>query len=313
MAALVGPVKELSTNSAYIRLFGSSSKPESIYSALSKRDWQAMKDVLSFIRDNKIRRSDLVVAFGTELLKHKSSSLGDDVWVIYEQVVVAALDTGDYDLAKSYIDKLSRKFPKSHRVGRLKGLWLEASEKWNEAEKLYEKLVEHDPSDTIAAKRRICIQKAKGNINGAISLLNSYLNDFQADESAWHELSDLYLSQLTYKQAAFCFEELLLAAPNNYHYYCRYGEILYSMASENPSHYLGLARKYFCYSLKLNESNNMRSLFGVILVCQSARDRRVTLTKNDDKLNSWAKEKIIAVYKLNNSALQPIVSSALSL
>jgi len=78
MSTLVSPVKELSTNPAYVRLFGSPSKPESIYSALSKRDWQAMKELLTFLRDNKIRRSDLVVAFGTEILKHKSSSLGDD-------------------------------------------------------------------------------------------------------------------------------------------------------------------------------------------------------------------------------------------
>lgn len=47
------------------------------------------------------------------------------------------------------IDQLLKKFPKSHRVFRLKGMFHEAKGKWDKAEEVYQQLIEHDPSDTV--------------------------------------------------------------------------------------------------------------------------------------------------------------------
>lgn len=69
-----------------------------------------------------------------------------------------------------------------------------------------------------------------------------------------------------FKLASYCFEELILAHPQNYHLYCRYGELLYSIGGQNPKHNLSLAKKYFSYSLKLSPDRNLRSLYGLVLV-----------------------------------------------
>jgi hypothetical protein len=48
------------------------------------------------------------------------------VWLVHEQVCVAALDIHDVKLAMECIKKLNAKFPDSTRVGRLRGMALES-------------------------------------------------------------------------------------------------------------------------------------------------------------------------------------------
>lgn len=40
---------------------------------------------------------------------------------------------------------------------------------------------------------QVAVEKAKGNLPGAIDLLRNYLNVYQTDVGAWEELADLYL------------------------------------------------------------------------------------------------------------------------
>jgi ER membrane protein complex subunit 2 len=49
-----------------------------------------------------------------------------------------------------------------------------------------------------------------------------------ADQEAWLELADLYISQQDWNKAAFCLEELILHNPNNHLYLQRYAEIKYT-------------------------------------------------------------------------------------
>lgn len=49
-----------------------------------------------------------------------------------------------------------------------------------------------------------------------------------ADQEAWMELSDLYISQQDWNKAAFCVEELMLHSPFNHLYLQRYAEIKYT-------------------------------------------------------------------------------------
>lgn len=47
------------------------------------------------------RRSAQTVEYGTELLeKGYAKRLGDELWTVLEQVAVAALDVGNWDLAE---------------------------------------------------------------------------------------------------------------------------------------------------------------------------------------------------------------------
>ena len=49
-----------------------------------------------------------------------------------------------------------------------------------------------------------------------------------ADQEAWMELCDLYISQQEWNKASFCIEELMLHNPFNHLYMQRYAEIKYT-------------------------------------------------------------------------------------
>eukprot|EP00253_Pinus_taeda_P020302 PITA_20302 len=97
----------------------------------------------------------------------------------------------------------------STRIGRLEGMWFEAKGSWTRADKVYSGLLEEHPLDQQIHKRKVAIAKAQGNLSRAVDLLNKYLEIFIADYDAWRELANLYISLQMYKQAAFCFKELI--------------------------------------------------------------------------------------------------------
>jgi hypothetical protein len=45
----------------------------------------------------------------------------------------------------------------------------------------------------------------------AIASINEYLYDFINDTEAWAELGELYVREMDFVRATFCFEEVLLA------------------------------------------------------------------------------------------------------
>ncbi|BBN12760.1 hypothetical protein Mp_5g22660 [Marchantia polymorpha subsp. ruderalis] len=219
---------------------------------------------LSLVRKLKVRRSEKVALHGLALLNSPSaaSKLGDDVWTVYEQVAIAAMDCNCLDVAKECITALMKKFPDSNRVGRLEGMWMEAKGYWQQAEKVYESLLEVNATDPFLHKRKVAMAKAQGNFSGAVEALNKYLETFMADHDAWRELAELYISLLMYKQAAFCYEELILAQPTNALYHLGYAELLYTIGGlEN----LRAAKKYYSATIELSGGRNIRALYGVVL------------------------------------------------
>ncbi|XP_069777088.1 ER membrane protein complex subunit 2 isoform X3 [Narcine bancroftii] len=61
--------------------------------------WEEMRDKLRKWRDENYRNSEQIVDVGEELINDYASKLGDDIWIIYEQVMIAALDCSRDDLA----------------------------------------------------------------------------------------------------------------------------------------------------------------------------------------------------------------------
>ena len=130
-------------------------------------------------------------------------------------------------------------------------------------------------------KRLVCIAKARGDRKAAIDLLNDYIANVSNGEAAvWAELAGCYLSLMMYKQAAFCYEELILIEPQNYAYHLKYAEVLYSSASISASTAGGgaardvnsivplvTARKYFCSAVELSGGDDVRSLYLLALCC----------------------------------------------
>ncbi|KAL3591362.1 hypothetical protein D5086_010002 [Populus alba] len=225
-------------------------------------------EYLCLVRKLKVRRSDKVLKHGLSILNDskKRSSLGSEEWTLYEEVAIAAMDCQSLEVAKDCVNVLRKKFPESKRVGRLEALLLEAKGSWGEAEKAYSSLLEDNPFDQVVHKRRVALAKAQGNLSGAIEWLNKYLETFMADHDAWRELAEIYVSLQMYKQAAFCYEELILSQPTVPLFHLAYADVLYTLGGlEN----LQTARKYYSSTIDLTGGKNTRALFGICL-CMSA-------------------------------------------
>uniref|UniRef100_A0A7N6A5X2 ER membrane protein complex subunit 2 n=1 Tax=Anabas testudineus TaxID=64144 RepID=A0A7N6A5X2_ANATE len=232
-----------------------------------------MRDKLRKWREDNCRNSEQIVDVGEELISEHASKLGDDIWIIYEQVMIAALDCSRDDLALTCLQELRKQFPDSHRVKRLSGMRLEALERYDEANKHYDAILQDDPTNTAARKRKISILKAQGKCTEAIRELNDY------------------------GKAAFCLEELMMTNPHN-HLYCeQYAEVKYTQGGlEN----LELSRKYFAQALRLN-NRNMRALFGLYMSASHiAASPKVSakVKKDNIKYAAWAATQINRAYKL---------------
>jgi tetratricopeptide (TPR) repeat protein len=188
------------------------------------------------------------------------------VWNLREQVCIAALELNDLETAETTIQVLDRQFPKSARVGKLKGMLLEAKGNFTDALTHYETLIKEDCSNITARKRKVAIYKAQHDVSKMIQELNSILHNFPSDGSCWLELAELYLILNDYDAACHCYEELILSDPRNAHFHCRLGEILYSM---NSTEKILNARKHFTISLTIqNIHYNLRAVNGLILCCK---------------------------------------------
>ncbi|KAJ7978093.1 ER membrane protein complex subunit 2 [Quillaja saponaria] len=270
-------------------------------------------EYLCLVRKLKVRRSEKVVKHGLSILNDakKRSSLGPDDWTLYEQVAVAAMDCQSLGVAKDCIKVLQKRFPESKRVGRLEAMLLEAKGSWQEAEEAYASLLEDNSLDQVIHKRKVALAKAQGNISGAIESLNKYLEIFMADHEAWRELAEIYVSLQMYKQAAFCYEELILSQPTIPLYHLAYADVLYTLGGlEN----LQNAKKYYASAIDLTGGKNTRALFGICL-CSSAIAQLTKGKNREDKegsqLQSLAAIALEKDYKQRAPGNLPLLTSAL--
>jgi tetratricopeptide (TPR) repeat protein len=230
---------------------------------------------------------------------------GPEKYDIFEQIFIAALDCGENDVADYCLGLLAKKFSfHSNRVRRLHGLRFEAHGEVEDALVHYDRLTEADSTDTFAMKRKIAQVKSTGDIKGAVVLLNEYLNVFMADVDAWAELADLYTSLQLYDDAAFCYEELLITSPQNFHYFTHYAELLYTAGKFSE------ALNYYALSLELEVDNNLRALFGLILATSQLKKSDIS-TERAAAINT-ARQKIERIYKTRaKSAHRDAILSAL--
>ncbi|GMG99614.1 hypothetical protein Nepgr_001454 [Nepenthes gracilis] len=271
-------------------------------------------EYLCLIRKLKIRRSDNVLKYGLTILNDpkKRSSIGNDEWTLYEQVAIAALDCHSYDVAKDCIKVLRKKFPESKRIARLEAMLLEAKGLWEEADKAYSSLLEDNPLDQATHKRRVAMAKAEGDILKAVEWLNKYLEIFMADHEAWRELAEIYVSLQMYKQAAFCYEELILSQPTVPLYHLSYADVLYTLGGlEN----LQTAKKYYASTIDLTGGKNTRALYGTCLcasaIAQLTKGGRNREDKENQDLHSLAVTALEKDYKKRAPSKLPLLTSTL--
>lgn len=249
--------------------------------------YELCRHILLGVREARMVRPDLVYKYGSYLLQQHTSSLANEVWAFYEQVCISLLQHGRYAsrsaapapgtaaqkamaTAQQYKETLDSRFPGSLRVKRLEGMLWEAKGEPDLALGEYEEILEADPSNLLATKRQVALLRSRGKVAEAAKQLVKYLETFCSDAEGWVLLHELYLLNQQYKRASFCIEELVLINPMNYIYHIRAAEITYAlgMAERGGSHDLLLtARKYFAHALELKPENNLRALYGIVLVC----------------------------------------------
>jgi len=246
-------------------------------------------------RDSNERFSKKVVQCGEYLFKKDlMSSFNDEAWLVYEQILIASLDLQRFDIAQHCLVKLSNNFPDSNRIKKLSGMKLEAQGYYHKAIELYDEIIEKDPTNAAARKRKVAVFKSQGKNLEAIKELTVYLHTFMSDQDAWLELSDLYLKELDYAKAAFCIEEVLIAKPFNHLYHQRLAEIRYSQGgTEN----IELARQSFAQAVKLSGNTNVRALYGLLLSSASLSSSKPSTKNNHSKYAVWAAKMVKNKYR----------------
>ncbi|KYQ90805.1 hypothetical protein DLAC_09446 [Tieghemostelium lacteum] len=288
-------------------------------------NWTTVRDTLRFLRKSKFRKSHLVSNYGYTLVVEYANKLdSNEKWDTIEQVLVASLDSDEIDKAQTLLDILIKQFGQSSiRASRLKGMILESKGEIQSAIEIYTNILEKYPADSMSMKRQITIFTSQGNYTKAIQLLNQYLQIFMVDFEAWLELSSLHLRLLAYKNAQFCYEEIILNAPINYIFYVKYAEITYSLGGSD--NYI-LALKYFTHSLELNPPviqnqddnsiqipTNLTSIYGIIMsifsYCQQNAGNINKLKDSQLKLMEWSQNQLTSITERYNPTYLPIVNS----
>ncbi|KAI8981585.1 hypothetical protein BDF20DRAFT_861901 [Mycotypha africana] len=259
---------------------------------MSRFDQAEAIEELQRYRLTNERSSERICQLGAKLINEKyTSKLGDQVWPFYEQMTIAALDVGDFELADYCIEKLKIRFTeKSLRFRRLLGMRCEAKGSLAEAQQIYDSILQEDDTNMLAAKRQIALLKAKQDDANMIEALTKYLDTYYDDHEAWLELCDVYLSKYMYEQASYCCEEMMLLQPSNHITILKYADILYTLNQ------MKLAMKHYCKVLELCK-DNVRALYGLHLCASKLLNCEEVSHASD--LHALATERLLKVYKEN--------------
>lgn len=253
-------------------------------------------------RDEGYRNSEEIADLGENLLKDYSSKLGDETWVLLEQVCIASFDCNRLQLAERCLEALEKQFPKSKRVMKLRGMLYEADGQYDLANRIYDELLEADPANLQVQKRKIAMLKEQNKIEETIAQLNKYLEDFLGDQEAWMELCELYIRQQEFSKAAFCMEELILSHPHNHLYHQRYAEIHYTIGHQEN---MQRAKKYFAQALKL-DPNNVRALYGLYLAATNISNGKISADekRKNQSLSAWTADQLVELFDMDVSDKQ---------
>jgi tetratricopeptide (TPR) repeat protein len=172
--------------------------------------------------------------------KALSTSLPDvERYNILEQLLVAYLDVGKVEKAVSLLSQLETQF-RGSRMEILRARILEVQGNYEAAMAVYTKQLEIDPTHMGLSRRRAMAHVAKGDRTKAIEYLVQHVDTFAQDVDAWISLAKLYCQHGFYKQAVFCYEELMLLKPKDHVSMLHYAELVYGLGQWET------ALQYYC-------------------------------------------------------------------
>ncbi|KAI0767474.1 TPR-like protein [Fomes fomentarius] len=175
---------------------------------------------------------------------------GEEGWDAIEKLALAALDQQNVEVADRCIRILTDKFPGSARVDCLAGIRLEATDSPETALQYYNELLEGDPTNLAAWRRKAHVLRRMGKLDRAVDELSTLLDTFYTDVDGWLELADIYLSCQQNTYALQSLSHALLLSPQNPSYFLQYAETAY-LAEDVP-----LALKTFLHVVDMTDDDD---------------------------------------------------------
>eukprot|EP01129_Flabellula_baltica_P005428 TRINITY_DN1974_c0_g1_i2.p1 TRINITY_DN1974_c0_g1~~TRINITY_DN1974_c0_g1_i2.p1 ORF type:complete len:138 (-),score=25.47 TRINITY_DN1974_c0_g1_i2:5-418(-) len=114
------------------------------------------------------------------------------------------------------------------------------------------------------------------------------------DTDSWIELGDTYLDLGDLENAAFCYEEVILAKPVEYVYFVKYAEIRSSMGGQDN---LISAKDAYVKAIELNP-NHARALYGLCtIIYLLENEKSYKPSEEDQNLYKISFDKLESLYK----------------
>ncbi|GAP89174.1 putative tetratricopeptide repeat domain-containing protein [Rosellinia necatrix] len=251
-------------------------------------------------------------AISTSLLTSMlSTSETQELWTVYENLMLSCLRTGHDESARECLGRLVNRFgDDNERVMALNGLLKEATATDTPALELvlheYDQILQENPPNLPIAKRRAALLKSMGRTSEAVNALSSLLDMSPTDAEAWAELADLYLAQGLYSQAIFAQEEVLILQPNAWNIHARLGEILLMAAkTSDASKRLTEALKRFCRSIELCD-NYLRGYYGLKMTTQLLLAGPTSKALKQTESEEWSVPASGTLQKLDETATEKL-------
>mmetsp|Transcript_5397 Transcript_5397/g.8837 ORF Transcript_5397/g.8837 Transcript_5397/m.8837 type:complete len:299 (+) Transcript_5397:65-961(+) len=275
-------------------------------------------NVLRYIRVHQLREPEIVTEHGALLLggKDLKRRLSDESarLAALEQIALAALDLQNHELAETCLNQIRTvvgKDPARFRI--LLARCLEAASDKDGALVIYDELLQSNPSNLMALKRKYCLAESTED---RVAALNAYLQQNMADSAGWYEMAKLRSTMGDFGGASFALEEVVLGCPIDAQLHVQLAECYATTAGmEN----LVLARKHMAQAVELDPTNK-RALFGLVSVSNAYLEEVASASKKqtiDDhsvvvakELVKHGAEKLLKQYK--GSKMYPSVQTLLS-
>lgn len=222
------------------------------------REDDALKAVHS-ARRGYVTDDTAIAACCKQLLDVPKRKQPEEKLEVAEQAALSAAASGDAELARNGADVLLREFPQSNRSARCDGVALESAGHLEKAYSLYKRCLNRQEADQRILRRLAAIERSRNKPKDAIKQLCAYLDTFSADIDAWIVLGWWYAEQMAHTLSCFCFEEVLLAQPQDQRIHCLVAESAYTCGD------ITAARHHFAAACHISNGCNVRSLIGLVL------------------------------------------------
>merc|ERR1711973_713279 len=177
----------------------------------SPKNWKDVRDLFRVWREDNCRDSEDIVELWESTLSAYFDKLGDEGWLVLEQVFVAALDCHNMEVANFCLSKLNQEFPDYLKFFMAdQEAWMELSDlyinqqEWNKAAFCVEELILHSPFNHLYLQRYAEIKYTQGGYENLEMARSYYAQAVKLNPSNVRALYGLVLTSLHMSSSPKC-------------------------------------------------------------------------------------------------------------